>query len=202
MKVNKNNVYEAYDKIVDWYDANRSKQLMEKEYLNLIIQSIPANGSILDLGCGTGEPIAKFFHEQGYHITGIDGSPNMIALCKRRFPTQEFFTKDMRLLKLNKQFDAVIAWHSFFHLSHDDQREMFKIFSSHIKPGGMLVFTSGPEHGECWSNNGGQSLYHASLSSDEYQTLLKQNQFELVLHKVNDPECGHNTTWVAKSLKS
>jgi 2-polyprenyl-3-methyl-5-hydroxy-6-metoxy-1,4-benzoquinol methylase len=200
MGKNKSHVYEAYEEIVEWYDTNRSKHLMEIEYLNVIIKSIPKMGSILDLGCGTGEPIDKFFHEKGYHITGIDGSKKMIELCKKRFPEQEFFVADMRSIQLNKQFDAIIAWHSFFHLPHEDQRQMFKMFVSHLKPGGVLMFTTGPEYGESWSNNGGQDLYHASFSISEYESLLKQHGFEIILNKVRDPECGYNTTWVAKKV--
>ncbi|MFN7097424.1 MAG: class I SAM-dependent DNA methyltransferase [Gammaproteobacteria bacterium] len=199
--MNKQHVYDAYDEIVEWYDANRSKSLMEKEYLNLIIQSIPIGGSILDLGCGTGEPIAQFFHEKGYQITGVDGSRKMIELCQHRFPQQTFLVADMRHVQLNQQFDAIIAWHSFFHLSHDDQRHMFKLFESCLKPKGILVFTSGSEHGQAWSNNGGKNLYHASLAPNEYQMLLKQHHFEIILHKAKDPDCGYHTIWVARKAE-
>lgn len=62
---NKENVYKSYDEIVQWFDDARTKTLMESEYLSLIINAIPFGGTILDLGCGTGEPIAQFFIEKG-----------------------------------------------------------------------------------------------------------------------------------------
>jgi len=196
--MNKTKVYELYNLIIDWFDAARTKDLMEKEYLDLILNTIPKEGSILDLGCGTGEPIAKFFIEKGYQVTGIDGSEKMIALCKQRFPKQRWIVADMRNIALSEKFDVILAWHSYFHLPHDDQRAMFKIFQSHINVDGLLAFTSGPSHGEEWSENGGQNLYHASLSSEEYQTLLNQHGFEVILHKIEDPNCGGATVWVAK----
>jgi 2-polyprenyl-3-methyl-5-hydroxy-6-metoxy-1,4-benzoquinol methylase len=49
----------------------------------------------------------------------------------------------MRRLALGQRFDAVIAWHSLFHLPHDDQRVMFARFARLLNPGGMLMFTSG-----------------------------------------------------------
>lgn len=197
--MNKTKVYEAYDEIIDWFDEARTKSLMESEYLNLIVNSIPKGGMILDLGCGTGEPIAKFFIEKGFRVTGVDGSKKMIALCQKRFPTERWIISDMRNIHLEQQFDAIIAWHSFFHLDQDSQRNMFKIFESHIKPGGVLAFTSGEEKGEVWSNNGGQELYHASLSTAEYEKLLKTAAFKVLTHKVQDPECGEATIWVAKN---
>lgn len=197
-KRNKEKVYEAYDKIVDWFDDARTKTLMESEYLNLIINSVPASSSVLDLGCGTGEPIARFFIEKGFKVTGIDGSKNMIALCQKRFPNQRWIASDMREINLNEQFDVILAWHSFFHLDQDSQRKMFKLFESHTKSGGILVFTSGDEEGEIWSDNGGQMLYHASLSTKEYEKLLSENSFKVLLHKVRDPQCGEATVWVAR----
>lgn len=194
----KKHVYKAYEHIVDWMDAARTKTLMEAEYLNLIVNAIPAGASILDLGCGTGEPIAQFFIERGFKLTGIDGSKKMITLCKKRFPNAEWLVADMRDLNLQRQFDVILAWHSFFHLDQGSQRMMFQLFAAHIKPKGILAFTSGVEEGEVWSNNGGQELYHASLSTSEYECLLNAASFNVLVHKINDPDCGEATVWLAQ----
>lgn len=199
-KLNKTKVYEVYEKIIDWFDDARTKSLMESEYLNLIVNTIPQGSSILDLGCGTGEPIAQFFIKKGFKVTGVDGSQKMIELCKKRFPSERWIASDMREINLQQQFDAILAWHSFFHLDHESQRNMFKIFESHIKSGGVLAFTSGDEEGEVWSDNGGQQLYHASLSTEEYSSLLKGASFKVLVHKVRDPECGEATVWVAQKI--
>lgn len=199
---NKTRVYAAYEQIVNWFDQARTKSLMEVEYLKLITSFIPPGSSILDLGCGTGEPLARFFIEKGYKVTGIDGSPKMIELCKKRFPDEQWIVSDMREINLPQQFDVILAWHSFFHLDLDSQRKMFKLFETHIKPGGILAFTSGEEEGEEWSNNGGQELYHASLSTEEYNKLLAAASFKVIIHKICDPECGEATIWVAQRKKN
>lgn len=193
-------VYELYEQITDWFDNTRTKDGMEKEYLNLILSHLQNNAKILDLGCGTGEPIARFFIENGHFITGIDGSPKMIAMCKARFPEMEWLEGDMRKVSMKRSFDAVIAWDSFFHLNHADQRNMFKIFQAHIKPHGILIFTSGPNYGEVYSNMDGHNFYHASLDTKEYKDLLHKHGFEVLLHKIEDPNCGEHTVWVAKCL--
>ncbi len=188
----------SYDKIINWFDNARTKTLMEKEYLDVALSHLKPGASILDLGCGTGEPIAKFFIDHGMKITGIDGSPNMVALCKERFPEQQWQVGDMRHISLGRRFDAILAWDSFFHLPQDAQRRMFSLFKEHIAEGGILIFTSGPKEGEVYGMMDSQSFYHASLSLEEYRKLLAEHGFTVLLHKVEDPDCGEHTVWVAK----
>jgi hypothetical protein len=40
---------------------------------------------------------------------------------------------DMRTLALGQQFDALLAWDSFFHLTRDAQRAMFARFAAHAR---------------------------------------------------------------------
>ena len=194
---NKDNVYKLYDKMFNWYDEHRSRDLFEKPYLDLAISYLKPEAKILDLGCGMGEPIGKYFIDKGYQLTGIDGSSKLIDLAKNRFPQAEFMVGDMRKVSLKEKFDLVIAWNSFFHLSKDDQRLMFKIFEEHLNSGGILMFTSGPSEGEVWSDNGGEMLYHASLSPEEYKKLLTEHHFELIKNALDDE--GGACVWVARN---
>lgn len=196
---NKNHVYLVYDEISDWFDHHRNKDLiMEKFYLNFLQSNISTGSKILDVGCGTGEPIAKFLITQDYEVTGIDASKKMIDLCKLRFPTGKWLLGDMRSLNLQEKFHAVIAWHSFFHLPHDDQRRTLKLLAGLVEQNGLLIFTSGSEFGEVWGNNGGYDLYHASLSAAEYTQILLSCHFKILVHNIEDPKCGEATVWIAQ----
>jgi len=195
---NKENVYKAYEKIASWMDEHRNRTLFEKPYLDHVISYLQPGGTVLDLGCGTGEPLGQYFIDAGFQVTGVDGSKKMLEIAKERCPTIKFILSDMRVLDLKERFDGIVAWHSFFHLPPDNQKAMFHIFVSHLKPGGVLLFTSGPEEGEVWSDNGGENLYHASLSPEQYKNLLTQHGFKLIDHKACDPECQGATVWLAK----
>ena len=194
-------VYESYDKMFNWFDEHRSRDLFEKPYLDLAISYLKPEAKILDLGCGMGEPIGKYFIDKGYQLTGIDGSSKLIDLARARFPKSRFIIGDMREVNLNEKFDLVIAWNSFFHLSKDNQRLMFKIFEDHINPGGILMFTGGPSDGEILSDNGEEMLYHASLDPEEYKKLLAEHHFEIIKYALNDEECGGACVWVARYAK-
>lgn len=192
------NVYKVYNKIGSWFAENRAADLVEKAYLNDILEHLPAGAKVLDLGCGDGKPILEYFIKHGINVLGVDASTQMIELAKANFPTTGFLLKDMRELDLEEEFDAIIAWHSFFHLPAGDQPKMFAIFKRHLKPDGILLFTSGTERGEVWSMNGGENLFHASLATAEYQTLLLENEFKVLRHKINDPDCGGANVWMAQ----
>lgn len=122
----------------------------------------------------------------------------LIAIAQQRVPEGMFLVKDMRELVLNSKFDLIIAWNSFFHLKPDEQKKMFQTFSNHLNHEGLLLFTTGPEAGEIWSDNGGESLYHASLNPEEYKALLIKHGFELLDHKINDTNCHNHTIWLAR----
>lgn len=189
-----------YDEHAAEWDQRRSRALHEKRWLDYFLALVPAGGSILDIGCGTGDPIARYVIERGYRVTGIDSSPTLIALALERFPQQQWSVADMRALDLGRRFDGLIAWHSFFHLSPADQRPMFARFRAHAKPGAPLMFTSGPEAGEAIGEWQGEPLYHGSLDPSDYRRLLDENGFAVAEHAVRDPECGEATIWLARQI--
>ena len=190
---------ELYARHARQFDGVRVGTLVELPYLRLATSLVSAPGTVLDLGCGSGEPIARYFIEKGYRVTGVDAVDEMLQMCRARFPEMTWRQADVRSLDLDGEFDIVIAWDSFFHLSPEDQRGMFETFRRHMAPSGVLVFTSGTTEGEGIGGDlFGDKLYHASLDTLEYQRLLKQHGYSVVCHRVEDPDCGWHTVWVAQ----
>lgn len=179
------------------YDADRGTVLREREWLDAFLGHAREGGTILDIGCGTGEPIARYLVERGYRVLGVDSSPSMIAFCRARFPDAEWIVGDMRVLRLGRRFAGVLAWDSFFHLKHADQRSMFPRFAAHAEDGAPLLFTSGTSEGEAIGCYAGDPLYHASLDPTEYGRLLADNGFRLRRYVADDPRCGDHTVWLA-----
>ena len=110
----------------------------------------------------------------------------------------DWVVADMRVLDLDKRFEGVLAWDSFFHLPPEDQRAMFPVFRAHAARGAALMFTSGPAAGEAIGSFRRDPLYHASLDAAEYVDLLAANGFTVLDHVVEDPGCGGRTIWLAK----
>lgn len=191
-------VIDIYQRHAAAWSRDRGNRLPEKAWLDRFLALLPDEPSVLDVGCGTGIPIAHYLIEHRCQVTGVDASSAMIEMCADRFPERDWHVADMRSLVLDRAFDGIVAWDSFFHLPQADQRRMFPIFNSHAALGAALLFTSGPSAGERIGDYRGEPLYHASLDTDEYRVLLHDNGFDVVSHVVEDPTCGLHTVWLAR----
>jgi SAM-dependent methyltransferase len=168
--------FEIYQRHADAWSRDRGERLVEKAWFDRFLAVLPRDAAVLDLGCGSGVPVARYLIECRCRVTGVDAASAMIAMCADQFPEEEWHVADMRTLALSRTFDGIIAWDSFFHLSQ------------------AII----PSAGEEMSTYQGEPLYHASLDSAEYRHLLGDNGFDVVAHVVEDPECGLHTIWLAK----
>ncbi|MFN3388106.1 MAG: class I SAM-dependent DNA methyltransferase [Allosphingosinicella sp.] len=187
-----------YEENAAAFDAQRSRALFERPWLEAFAARLPPGGTVLDVGCGMAEPMAAWLIGRGFRLTGIDSSPAMIAMCRARFPDHEWRVEDMRRLALGRRFDGVLAWHSSFHLTREDQRALIPRLAAHIAPGGHLMFTSGDEDGVSIGRWQGEPLYHASLDAAEYRALLEANGFTVPDRPLRGGEPGDATAWLAR----
>ena len=192
-------ILDLYERHAHEYERDRGHSLHgERAWLDRLLLGVPPGGTVLDVGCGTGAPIAAYVLQRGFRVAGVDASPSMIQLCRARFPESEWILQDMRALELGRRFDAILAWDSFFHLGMEEQRAMIPCFAAHALPGAPLLFTSGPREGEAIGSYCGEPLYHASLGPAEYTRLLTANGYVVRAHVAEDPECGEHTVWLAR----
>jgi SAM-dependent methyltransferase len=199
MHASSQDIVALYERHALAFDRDRGKSLFERSWLDRFRAAVGGRAGILDVGCGSGEPIAGYLIACGHEVTGLDASPSLIGLCASRFPDQTWIVSDMRRMALGGRFGGIIAWDSFFHLAPADQRAMFAVFGAHAKPGAALMFTSGPAAGEAIGSYRGDALYHASLDPADYIALLAEAGFAVLEHRVEDPACGGRTVWLARA---
>jgi SAM-dependent methyltransferase len=141
---------EMADRIIDHYerhardwDADRNRYAdpwNDKPWHDRFVAALPRGEvTVLDLGCGSGSPVAKYMAEDRGRLV-----PNAYFVCRERVPDHEWLVGDIRLLQLPRRFDGILAWDSFFHLTPDDQLRMFDVFARHAAPSAALMFNSGP----------------------------------------------------------
>ena len=154
--------------------------------------------SILDVGCGSGEPISEYFIDQGHHLTGVDIAPAMIEIAAKRFPDHTWQVADMRHLDLGQTFDGLIGWHSFFHLTRNEQRACLPRLAEHLSPGGVMMVTVGPEDGEVTGHVAGDLVYHASLAPTEYHRILTDLNLDILAFEADDAKTDHASILLAR----
>lgn len=189
---------DVYERQAATYDAQRSRALFEARWLARFTACLPVGARVLDLGCGAGEPIARWFIAEGFCVTGVDNARAILDIARGRWPAGDWRQADMRDLDLAETFDGIIAWDSLFHLTPEEQRQTLCRVTRHLNPGGSLLFTVGPANGETSGMVAGQPVYHASLSPAEYATLLQDQSLRLTGFLAEDPDCDSHSVMMAR----
>jgi len=101
---------------------------------------LPAAGSLLELGCGTGAVLAGL--APGLRVTGVDLSPQMLATASRNVAAASLVEADITTFSLGTRFDVVICM--FDTLNHlprfDSWLKVFGQVHAHLAEGGLFVF--------------------------------------------------------------
>lgn len=189
---------QVYNNFATEFDQQRNKSLFEQTWLDRFLAFVPADGHILDVGCGSGEPIAAYLMNKGFQVTGLDASPAMIELAQSKFPNGNWDVQDMRSLDTTPNWDGVIAWNSFFHLTQPDQRAVLPKLATAVKPGGPLMITTGTGNGEALGKVAGQPVYHASLDTGSYTDILTKQGCTVQRVKLTDPDCRQHSILLAQ----
>jgi SAM-dependent methyltransferase len=135
---------------VDWFNSPYYHKLYferdEKEaaaFIDRLISHLnPAPGScMLDVACGRGRH-SKMLAAKGFDVTGLDLSPDSIAIAKQFEQEQlHFYQHDMRLpFRINYYHYAFNFFTSFgYFKSERENYNAIRTISNALKPGGTLV---------------------------------------------------------------
>ncbi len=93
---------------------------------------------LLELGIGGGNNLSHFVHE--FQAVGVDLSPRMLQQARRLVPTVRLVQDDMRTVRLDETFDAVLVHDAIMYMTTDDDlRAVFETARFHLEPGGLLL---------------------------------------------------------------
>lgn len=131
-----------------------------KRFIQEFSDLLKVGASILDLGCGPGN-IGKFLMNQKkrYKLLGVDLSPEMLRLAKQHVPDGKFILADLRDLRLQEKFDAVIVSFCIIHLDTDHAKDLLRKAFDLLNAGGYLYLS--------FMSGGKPGLEKATFSQDE-----------------------------------
>ncbi len=132
----------------DFY--NRAIQFSQRRSLAPWLQVRPET-RVLDLGCGVGR-WSRLLAARGARVTGVDLSPTMVAIARRRAQAERvsgncrFLVQDLAQLQLGERFELVLGVTVLQHILDPSRlRAALACMCAHLEPGGrMLLLEAAP----------------------------------------------------------
>ncbi|MFI5327009.1 MAG: class I SAM-dependent methyltransferase [Candidatus Rokuibacteriota bacterium] len=136
-------VRESYDELAATYTERLFAELagkpLDRHLLNRFAEDVRDRGLVADLGCGPGH-VARYLHEQGVRMLGIDLAPRMIEWARKLSPEIEFRVGDMRALELlDGALAGLVAFYSLIHLEEREMVPTLRELRRVLAPGGLLL---------------------------------------------------------------
>ena len=179
----------------DGMDAETHRHFCD--FANIAVAlGLPAGGSILDVGCGSGW-LSEYFSRLGYKVLGIDISDDLVQMARERVervpynvdhetPLQcRFLKHDVESAPLLQKFDAIICYDALHHF--EDEAAVFSHLAAMLDVGGLLFILEGqkPSAGSATEDELREVMRNygtleSPFSDDYLRTLLEDHGFAVV----------------------
>ncbi len=133
--------YETFARFYDSLTENADYKVRNNYISNFFSQHGNNGKRVLDLACGTGTA-AKLLSEQGFCVTGIDISSDMLTVAENKCPDIKFFKADMTDFSLPEKYDyCICTLDSINHLiTIDKVSACFECAYNALDDGGLFIF--------------------------------------------------------------
>jgi SAM-dependent methyltransferase len=197
----------AYAQLDRFYDVAMGNRTEMASYIRrLIRRHKPKARTLLELACGTGA-ILKIL-AKSYDVAGLDLSPQMLSLARKKLPHMRFYRKDMISFSLGKKFDVIICvFDSINHvLKFTDWKKIFRNAARHLEENGLFLFDINTEgkldrliNAPTWVHKFGRNLEFINVTDGrrgianwnirvfEYQSRNKYRLFEEDIKEISFP---------------
>src|SRR4029077_21195723 len=165
----------AYAKLDRFYDAAMGDRTGMASYIRrLIRRHKPKAKTLLELACGTGA-ILKIL-AKSYDVAGLDLSPQMLSLARKKLPHVRFYRKNMARFELATKFDVIICvFDAINHvLKFADWQRTFRNAARHLEEDGVFLFDINTEaklerliHAPTWVHKFGRNLEFINVTDGQ-----------------------------------
>lgn len=195
---------ESYDSVArEWDAARASFHGSERRYLDAMLEGLAAPARILDLGCGTGRPMAEHVLSRGHLVTGVDQSEQLLAIARARFPEGEWIHARIEDFPVdvdsNGAFGGAIVWDSLFHIERERHASILANVHRALAPGARLMLTAGGSaHPAFTDTMFDREFFYDSYPPERLATLLVELGFEILVNEfMNLPTSGRDKGRIA-----
>ncbi|MEV6283703.1 methyltransferase domain-containing protein [Kribbella sp. NPDC051770] len=137
-------VRRGYDALSERYDKAYDGESKYRGWIDQLTARLDAGSRVLDIGCGSGLPLARELAAAGHAVTGVDISEVQIRRARELVPAAEFIQADAASLDFAAaSYDAVVSFYALIHLPLDEQQLLLAKIARWLRPGGWFVCTTG-----------------------------------------------------------
>jgi SAM-dependent methyltransferase len=192
----------SYDHVADEnvrriFDELQHKPL-DRQLLDRFAASVRDVGLACDMGCGPGH-VARYLHEHGVPVCGVDLSPEMVERARRLVPGVEFRQGDMMALEATDEaWAGITAFYSIIHIPRSNMAQAMGELRRVLRPGGLLflAFHIGEDTihlDEWWGQKVCVDFFF--FRSDEMAGYLRAAGFEIeeIIEREPYPEVEHQS---------
>ena len=184
--MNKSDIIAFFDRMAPQWDAD---MIRSDEVVDTILDNagVSAGDRVLDVACGTGVLLPDYLKRQVGHLTGIDISPEMVRIARKKcdLPEVEFICGDVENTEFEGLFNRVVVYNAFPHFP--DPAALIKRLSSLLLPGGTLTVAHGMSREQINRHHeGAASHVSMGLISEEELSALMQPYLEVTLAVSNE----------------
>jgi ubiquinone/menaquinone biosynthesis C-methylase UbiE len=198
-------VRRGYDALSERYDQAYGAETKYRPWLDRLLKDLPTKGggTVLDVGCGSGVPVARTLTEAGHQVLGVDISEVQIQRARERVPDAEYVHADITALDFSAgSFDAVVCLYSLIHIPVAEQPELLRRIAAWLRPGGRLLATTGHH---AWTGTdddwlgGGTTMWWSHADADTNRRWIGEAGLELVDDAfAPENDSGHLVIWAQK----
>ncbi len=175
----------GYDAIADEFASARFRSKIGVDVVRNWAVSLPRGSAVLDVGCGTGEPVTATLVEAGLSVSALDASPALVAAFRQRFPAVPVAceaAEDSQFF--GWAFDGAVAIGLVFLLDESAQRELIARIAEVLNPEGRFLFTA-PREVCVWDDvlTGRRSC---SLGAEEYRRALSLSEMHVIAEHLDE----------------
>lgn len=205
------NVANDYDRLAEAYVEHIYHELAHKPFDRELLASFASKvseGRVCDVGCGPGH-VARYLHELGCDVFGVDLSRRMVELASELNPGIEFVVGDLRSLPVDDgSLAGMVCFYSLIHLAVDELTPALRKLWEKLSPGGTLLVavhegleTRAP--GELWGVR--NDLRFNFFSREQIENALDESSFCIEELRQREPypeiEAATNRLYVVASAK-
>ena len=196
-------VRRGYNALSERYDEHYGGESKHQAWLAELRERIPVGRAVLDLGCGSGIPVARDLAAAGYRVTGVDLSDVQIRRARELVPGADFVRADVTAVDFAPaSFDAVLCLYVLIHLPLEDQPPLLRRIASWLRPGGLFLATTG--YG-AWTGveenwlGGGVPMWWSHADVATYRSWISQAGLEIEREDfVPEGDVGHALFWASR----